>query len=468
MPRLRLSPIPCSERARPFGRPRPPAKLATPILALALLAACGGPPAAPNAIGVGPAPALPLPRQTLVPTVNIAPARGWAEGQAPVPAPGLAVTRFAQGLAHPRWLHVLPNGDVLVAEANAQPKPPKGLKDIVMRAVMARAGAGAASADRITLLRDADGDGVAETRSVFAEGLTSPFGMALVGGTLFIANTDGIVALPYQAGMLRAETAPVPFAALPAGAINQHWTKSLTADPEGRFLYAGVGSNSNVGENGMAAETGRAAIWQIEIATGRAALFATGLRNPVGLDFDRETGALYAVVNERDALGDNLVPDYLTSVRAGGFYGWPYSYFGAHPDPRVSPARPDLAASAIVPDYGLGSHVAPLGLDIADRPRDGIGARFGRGAFIGLHGSWNRRPRVGYEVIFVPFGAGPSGPSGPSGPTGAPRQVLGGFLSGDVALGRPVGVALDRRGGLLVADDVGDVIWRVGVEGPAR
>ncbi|KAF0676080.1 PQQ-dependent sugar dehydrogenase [Profundibacterium mesophilum] len=425
-------------------------------LALFALAGCGREAAAPNTIGVGPSPALPAPRETVIPTVNIAPARGWAEGQMPSPAAGLAVTRFAAGLDHPRWLYALPNGDVLVAESNAQPKPPKGLRDIAMRIVMGRAGAATPSADRISILRDGDGDGIAENRGVFLDGLTSPIGMALVGSTLYIANTDGIVTVPYRTGMTRAEQAPEPFFPLPAGPINQHWTKTLVASPDGRTLYVGIGSNSNAGENGMEAEQGRAAIWRVDIASGQGALFANGLRNPVGLDIDRSNGKLYAVVNERDALGDNLVPDYLTSVREGAFYGWPYSYFGQNIDPRPKPRRPDLVAAAVAPDYGLGSHVAPLGLDISDRPQDGIAARYGRGAFIGLHGSWNRRPRVGYEVVFVPFDR--------DGPTGRPATVLGGFLDGEEARGRPVGVILDERGGLLVADDVGNVVWRVSMD----
>ena len=424
-----------------------------------LLASCSTPPA-PFETGVGTDPRLPAPTTQLLPTVNIARADRWPEGRTPAPASGLGVSEFARGLDHPRWLYELPNGDVLVAEANAPPRPEDapGLRGFIMRRIMARAGAGVPSADRITLLRDADGDGVAETRSAFLTDLNSPFGMALVGDTLYVANTDGIVTVPYRSGQTTITAEPEPFFPLPAGPINRHWTKGLTASLDGRALYASVGSNSNVAENGIAAEAGRAAIWEIDTATGRGRVFASGLRNPVGLDFDRATGELYGVVNERDELGDNLVPDYLTAVEEGAFYGWPYSYWGRTLDPRVSPQRPDLVARATAPDYALGSHVAPLGLDVADRPTSGIARRYGRGAFVGEHGSWNRRPRSGYEVVFVPFEGG--------GPSGRPRTVLSGFLDGDVARGRPVGVILDARGGLLVADDVGNRIWRVHVLGP--
>ncbi len=419
-----------------------------------LLASCAAPPA-PLATGTGPDPALPPPSRALLPTVNIAVAEGWADGQMPRPAPGLAVTAFATGLDHPRWLYELPNGDVLVAEANAPSRPDDapGLRGFVMRRIMAAAGAGVPSADRITLLRDADGDGTAETRTTFLAGLTSPIGMALVRGRLYIANTDAIVSVPYRDGMTAATETPRRLAALPAGPINHHWTKTLTASPDGRTLYAGIGSNSNVAENGIGAETGRAAIWAIDIATGTARPYATGLRNPVGLDIDRRSGKLWAVVNERDELGHNLVPDYLTAVTDGAFYGWPYSYYGTRVDARVAPARPDLVARATVPDYALGSHVAPLGLDIAEGRGTGMAGRFGRGAFIGEHGSWNRRPRSGYEVVFVPFSGGR--------PQARPETVLSGFLDGDASRGRPAGVLLDLRGGLLVADDVGNRVWRV-------
>jgi glucose/arabinose dehydrogenase len=308
------------------------------------------------------------------------------------------------------------------------------------------------SPDRITLLRDADGDGVAEMRTAFLENLHSPFGMALVGETLYVANTDGIVKFPYRRGETRIAVPGVKVADLPAGPLNHHWTKSLAADPQGRFLYAGVGSNSNVAEHGMAVEEGRATVWQVDAASGASRVFASGLRNPSGLAFEPHSGALWAVANERDELGSDLVPDPFTSVKDGAFYGWPYSYFGQHVDERVQPPRPDLVARAVAPDYALGSHVAPLGLAFsrgASWP-----APFGEGAFIGQHGSWNRRPPNGYNVVFIRFENGR--------PVGKPVEVLGGFLSEDSkAYGRPVGVALDARNGLLVADDVGNTVWRV-------
>ncbi|HWH82729.1 MAG TPA: sorbosone dehydrogenase family protein, partial [Burkholderiaceae bacterium] len=387
--------------------------------------------------------------------------RGWPAGTTPVAAPGTQVAAFAVGLDHPRWLYTLPNGDVLVAETNAPPKPDdgKGIKGWVMKLLMKRAGAGPASANRITLLRDADGDGVAETRSVFIANLASPFGIALIGNDLYIANTDAIVKYPYTPGAMRIDAAPQKVTDLPAGTINHHWTKNVIASPDGRALYATVGSNSNVGENGMAAEDGRAAIWQIDPATGAKHLFATGLRNPNGMAWEPTTGTLWTVANERDELGSDLVPDYLTSVKEGGFYGWPYSYYGQHVDERATPPRSDLVAKAIAPDYALGPHTASLGL--VSSKGTSLPAPFASGMFVGQHGSWNRDPRSGYQVIFVPFAGGrPSGP---------PIEVLTGFLSADgQANGRPVGVALDKTGALLVADDVGNVVWRVSASGAAR
>jgi glucose/arabinose dehydrogenase len=407
----------------------------------------------PLSAGMGPAPTLPEPAKSLLPTVNIAEATGWKDGARPTPAPGLAVTAFAQGLDHPRWLHVLPNGDVLVAETNAPPRPAKkGVKARIEKFLMKRAGAAGPSANRITLLRDSDGDGVAEHRSVFLSGLNSPFGMALVGGDFYVANTDAVLRFPYREGETRIASAGTKLADLPAGARNHHWTKTIVAGPDGTKLYASVGSNSNVAEHGMAEEEGRAAIWEIDRATGAKRLFATGLRNAVGLAIEPRSGMLWAAVNERDELGSDLVPDYMTSVRRGGFYGWPYSYYGRHVDPRVEPRRPDLVAEALVPDYALGAHTASLGL--AFYPGGPLGPRYAGGAFIGQHGSWNRRPASGYKVIFVPFaGARPSGP---------PADVLTGFLGRNgKALGRPAGVAIDKAGALLVADDVGNTIWRV-------
>jgi glucose/arabinose dehydrogenase len=424
------------------------------------LGACGERATLPVEAGIGPNPELPPPRKTMLPTVNIAPAKGWPANATPVAAPGLEVMAFAEGLDHPRWLYVLPNGDVLVAETNAPPRPEdrKGIKGWVMGLVMKRAGAGVPSANRITLLRDQDGDGTAETRSVFLEGLNSPFGMALVGDDLYVANTDAVLRFPYQEGQTRITAEGVKVVDLPGGPLNHHWTKSLVASPDGSRLYVGVGSNSNVAENGITAERGRAAVWEIDPATGLHRVFASGLRNPVGMDWEPETGALWVAVNERDEIGSDLVPDYMTSVRDGGFYGWPYSYYGQHVDERVQPPRPDLVAKAIVPDYALGAHTASLGLAAARGGGGALPATFDEGMFVGQHGSWNREPPSGYKVIFVPFEGGR--------PAGQPVDVLTGFLSpeGD-ALGRPVGVALDKEGALLVADDVGNVVWRVTTAG---
>jgi glucose/arabinose dehydrogenase len=418
------------------------------------LGACGDTARLTVTQGTGPKPTLPAPNPGLLPTVNIAPARGWPAGQLPQAARGTQVAAFASGLDHPRWLYTLPNGDVLVAESNAPAKPAGtgGLKAWITGLVMKRAGAGVPSADRITLLRDADGDGVAEFRSVLLRGLHSPFGMALVGERLFVANADAVVAFPYRPGDTSITAPGAQLVGLPGGPINHHWTKSLLASADGRTLYVGVGSNSNIGENGMAAEAGRAAVWAIDVASGTHRVFASGLRNPVGLAWAPGSPALWAVVNERDELGSDLVPDYLTSVREGAFYGWPYSYWGAYVDGRVEPQQPALVATAIAPDYALGPHVAPLGL--ASTAGSTLPAPFTEGLFIGLHGSWNRRPHSGYAVVFVPFVGGV--------PSDLPIDLLTGFLSpeGD-AWGRPAGVALDRSGALLVADDVGNVVWRV-------
>ncbi|MBV7459714.1 MULTISPECIES: sorbosone dehydrogenase family protein [unclassified Acidovorax] len=408
--------------------------------------------------GLGPNPQLPAPEKSgLVPTFNIAPAQGWPQGAQPQAPAGFKVTALARGLDHPRWVYTLPNGDVLVAESN-KPPPAEGAKNVhsdglrglAMGLVMKRAGAGTPSANRITLLRDTDGDGVADVRSAFLQNLLSPFGMALVGTQLFIATADGVVKVPYETGQTSVNTAPVRVTDLPAGA-NHHWTKNIIASPDGRKLYATVGSNSNAGDNGMAAEEGRAAIWEVDVETGSKRLFATGLRNPNGLGWEPQSKLLWTVVNERDELGNELVPDYLTSVKDGAFYGWPWSYWGQHVDTRVNPPNPDMVAKAIAPDFGLGSHVAPLGLAFSDARMPGA---YASGAFIGQHGSWNRKELTGYNVVFVPFADGrPSGP---------PQAFLTGFLSKDGdAYGRPVGVALDGNGALLVADDVGNVVWRV-------
>ena len=422
---------------------------------LLLLGGCMESSRIPPEQSTGPDPQLPPPNKTLVPTVHIASAKGWAaSGGKPTAGAGLAVSAFATGLDHPRWLYVLPNGDVLVAESNAPPQPEegKGLKGHVMKFVMKLAGAGVPSANRITLLRDTDGDGIAETKTALLENLNSPFGMALIGKDLYVANADGIVRFPYEEGKTRIEAAPTKVTDLPGGPRNHHWTKNILASRDGARLYATVGSNSNVAENGMAEEEGRAAIWEVDVKSGAKRLFATGIRNPNGLAWEPASGALWTVVNERDELGSDLVPDYLTSVREGAFYGWPYSYWGAHVDDRVQPGNPDLVAKAVKPDYALGNHVAPLGMCFSEGAA--LGPAFASGAFVGEHGSWNRRPLSGYKVVFIPFsGAKPSG---------MPVDVLTGFLDADNhALGRPVGVAIDKRGGLLVADDVGNAVWRV-------
>lgn len=414
----------------------------------------GGTDAGPVAAGMGPNPEIAAPASDALPTINVAPASSWPEGRTPVAAAGLTVNRFAAGLDHPRWLLALPNGDVLVAESN-KPAPAGrsggGVKGWVARQVMERAGAGVPSADRISLLRDRDGDGVAELRTAFLTNLRSPFGMALVGETLYVANADAVVAFPYRAGETRIAARPRLVARLRAGR-NHHWTKSLVASADGRRLYVGVGSNSNIAEHGMAAEENRAAILEIDAETGATRVFASGMRNPVGMDWNPETGALWVAVNERDGLGGDVPPDYMTSVVPGGFYGWPWSYWGGHVDPRVKPPRPDMAARAIRPDYALGAHTASLGLTFAEGAR--LGPAFASGAFIGQHGSWNRRPRSGYKVVFIPFRGGR--------PAGPPADVLTGFLSDDgEAMGRPVGVEIARDGSLLVADDVGNVVWRV-------
>ena len=425
------------------------------LVALVATAGCVGDAAVPGGT-TGPNPPLPDPAQTLIPTVRVAPAIGWTEGVTPTPAEGLSVHAFATGLSHPRWLYVLPNGDVLVAETNGPERPEdgQGVQGLVAGFVQKRAGGKVPSADRITLLRDADGDGVAETKMSFIDHLHSPFGMALVGRDLYVANTDAVLRFQYGAGSTQLIEPGERIFELPAGAINHHWTKNLLASPDGSHLYVTVGSNSNVAENGIDKELYRASILEIDPRTRQMRVFATGLRNPNGLAWQPESGELWTVVNERDLLGNDLVPDFLTSVREGGFYGWPYSYYGPHVDDRVKPARPDLVAKAIVPDYALGAHTASLGLAFY-RAKDGaIPDRYLNGAFIGQHGSWNRKPLAGYKVIFVPFSKGK--PSGPA------EDVLTDFVSTDGdAHGRPVGVAIDRTGALLVADDVGNTVWRV-------
>jgi len=429
------------------------------LTVLGALAGCGDTASLVSTAGMGAMPTLPQPKSSLLPTVKIAPAIGWPDGAMPTAMAGLSVTALARDLDHPRWVHVLPNGDVLVAESNKPPpeERPFSIKRWVMGVVMKKAGAGVPSANRITLLRDANGDGVAETRSVFLQGLNSPFGMALVGNNLYVANADAILRFPYEAGQTQISAAGVKVTDLPGKPLNHHWTKNIIASQDGSKLYATVGSNSNVGENGMEIEAGRAAIWEVDLQTGQKRLFASGLRNPNGMGWSPEDGRLWTVVNERDEIGSDLVPDYLTSVKDGGFYGWPYSYYGQNVDVRAKPPQPELVAKAVAPDYALGSHVAPLGMAFSDGKS--FAAPLASGAFIGQHGSWNRKPLSGYNVVFVPFAQGK--------PVGLPIEVLSGFLSpaGD-AYGRPVGVAMDTRGGLLVADDVGNVVWRVSNSAP--
>jgi glucose/arabinose dehydrogenase len=426
-------------------------------LAAVLVAACARDARLRDGEDTGPQPVLSEPAKALIPTIEIAEATGWPAGVMPTPAPGLAVKAFATGLEHPRWLYVLPNGDVLVAETNGPPDKSAfdGIRGALMNAAMKKAGAAVPSPNRITLLRDADGDGVAETRSAFLQGLNSPFGMALVGDTLYVANADALLRFPYRAGDTAISASGTQVVALPGGGdeLNHHWTKSLLASADGARLYVGVGSNSNIAEKGLAAEVERAAVLEVDPARGTRRVFASGMRNPVGLAWGPD-GALWAVVNERDELGDDLVPDYLTRVEPGAFYGWPWSYYGGHVDTRVRPPRPEMVAQARVPDFALGAHVAPLGLAIGE----GLGAGFGAGAYVGLHGSWNREPLNGYEVAFVPF----DGPRA----QGPMRTVLGDFVDAQgQARGRPVGVVFARDGALLVADDVGNVVWRVAPAG---
>lgn len=418
------------------------------------LSGCGGTARLPVSSSFGPHPELPPPDDSLIPVVNVVTATGWAADEKPVAAEGMEVAAFARGLDHPRWLYLLPNGDVLVAETNAPPRPEdaKGFKGWFFKYYQKKAGGAVPSANRITLLRDADADGVAETRSVFLSGLNSPFGMALVGNALYVANTDSLMRFPYEEGQMEITAVGTKITDLPAGPINHHWTKNLIANADGSKLYVAIGSNSNIMENGIEQEEGRAAIWEVDTQTGSHRIFASGLRNPVGMAWEPKSEALWVAVNERDELGSDLVPDYMTAVREGAFYGWPYSYFGSHVDTRAKPPNPELVAKAIVPDYALGTHTASLGL--ASSLGTTLPARFAHGMFIGQHGSWNRKPRSGYKVIFVPFTG--------SAPSGEPVDVLTGFVKENGnAMGRPVGVVIDKRGALLVDDDVGNMIWRV-------
>jgi glucose/arabinose dehydrogenase len=437
--------------------------LAASLLTVLFLDACKvgpadrGPAASPPST-LGPEPQLAKPDDQAIPTVQVAEAKGWPPGMKPQAPAGVNVTAFASGLVHPRWVYTLPNGDVLVAETNAPERPEdgKGIKGKVMKKMQAKAGAAVPSPNRITLLRDANGDGVAELKTEFLGGLNSPFGMALIGNDLYVANTDAIMKFRYTPGATKIQGPGTKLTDLPGGPINHHWTKNIIASKNGEQIYATVGSNSNVAENGLEAEEGRAAIWEVDVATGEKRLYATGIRNPNGMAWEPENDQLWTVANERDELGDDLVPDYLTSVRQGGFYGWPYSYYGQNVDKRVEPPRPDLVSKALPPDYALGAHVAALGLVYSGD--NALPDHLENGMFIGEHGSWNREVPAGYKVVFVPFADGK--------PNGMPVDVLTGFVSANgEAWGRPVGVAMDQRGALLVADDVGNTIWRAAVPG---
>ena len=404
---------------------------------------------------IGANPVLPQLHQYLLPPIHIATPVGWGSETPKVPQ-GLKVQALATGLQHPRSVYVLPNGDVLVVESNGPKAPIFRPKDLVTGVVETLAGAKAKDANRITLLRDTNGDGVPDVRTVFLDHLNSPFGVALVGHDLYVANTDAIMRYPYQDGQTSITAKGTKLTDLPGGPIDHHWTKSLLASPDGSKLYVGVGSNSNIAENGLQAEYERAAIWEVDRTTGAHRIFASGTRNPTGLQWEPTTGKLWAIANERDEIGPDLVPDYLTSVQDGGFYGWPYSYYGQHLDPRVQPQRPDLVAKAIVPDYALSSHVAPLGFAMSSGHN--LPANYQSGAFVGEHGSWDRAPLNGYKVVFVPFKDGK--PSGPA------QDVVTGFLdANNHTHGRPVGLAVDRSGALLVADDVGNAVWRVSSAG---
>jgi glucose/arabinose dehydrogenase len=422
-----------------------------PLLALAITG-CGKQVAGPDS-QYGPDPSLPEPNEYLLPPMKTATSMPWTQGEMPTAGPGLRVQPFATGLIHPRSVLALPNGDVLVAQSDG-PKPPVNRpKDLVMGLIQAHAKSfGPKAPNNIVLLRDTNGDGIADQRFVFLEGRHSPFGMAIVGDDLYVADTDALIRYHYTPGETRMTDPGTKVTDLPGGPIDHHWTKSLVASPDGSKLYVGVGSNSNITENGMVAEHERAAIWEVDAKTGAHRLYATGTRNPVGITFEPTTHVLWAVVNERDELGPNLVPDYLTSIRDGGFYGWPYSYWGQHVDPRVEPQRPDLVARAIKPDYGMSSHVAPLGVAFSTGPA--LPGQYRGGAFVGEHGSWDRNPFNGYKVVYIPFVNGR--------PAGKPIDALSGFLTGgDTAHGRPVGLATDNQGAILVADDLGNAVWRL-------
>ncbi len=426
------------------------------LFALIALAACSHPAELPVSAGIGPSPQLPSPHKERIPTVNVAPAIHWNADATPRSIDGTRTIAFARDLDHPRWLYVLPNGDVLVAETNAPPKPDDGhgIRKWAMDKYFKKAGAAVPSANRITLLRDTNGDGVADVRTVFLEKQNSPFGMALIGSDFYVANSDALMKFHYDSGSTHISSAGTKVVDLPAGTINHHWTKNVIASRDGSQLYVTVGSNSNVAENGITVEEGRAAIWEVDVKTGAHRVFASGLRNPNGMAWEPASGVLWTSVNERDEIGGDLVPDYMTSVKDGGFYGWPYSYYGSIVDARVEPPRPDLVSKAIKPDYALGPHTASLGLAYSPANSTMLPANISGGVFVGQHGSWNREPKSGYKVIFVRFANGM--------PVGEPVDVVTGFLDQhENAHGRPVGVAIDKNGALLVADDVGNAVWRV-------
>ena len=440
---------------------RPMKKRTLAIIILLILLACagilfvawrGGPADLSVEAVTGTKPTISAPHKERIPLVNIATPVGWAKGEMPTPAKGLAVAPFADGLDHPRWLYLLPNGDVLVAETNSPPREGGGVQARVMGLLMGRAGAGVPSANRITLLRDTNGDGKADQRSVLLEGLNSPSGMALVGNTLYVANTDALMAFPYTPGATKITAKGMKIVSYPGG--GNHWARNVIASPDGTRLYVAVGSATNIGDEGLDKEDGRAAVLEVDPATKASRIFATGLRNPNGLAYEPVTGCLWTTVNERDMLGGDLVPDYMTCLEFGADYGWPQSYWGGYVDSRVQPERPDRLEYVKRPDYALGPHVAALGLAFADGAN--LGPAYANGAFIGLHGSWNRTPASGYKVVYVPFGA-----NGQPLPGAKPQDFLTGFRVGDDAKGRPVAVIKDRTGAVLVADDVGNTIWRV-------
>jgi glucose/arabinose dehydrogenase len=419
-----------------------------------LLLSTGSIQAQTELIGFGANPILPEPNPSIIPTVDIADAVGWKDNAKPIAAEGFEVQAFAKDLQHPRWLYVLPNGNLLVAETNAPAKPEdgKGIKGFFMKLFMKRAGAAVETPNKIILLSDTNGDGVADTRNVLLENLNSPFGMAYQDGYLYIAESDAILRFPYNGTDEAITQNGEKIADLPGGPINHHWTKNIIASEDGKYLYATVGSNSNIAENGMDKEVNRAAILRLDLSTRQLTNYASGIRNPNGLAWQPDSHQLWVAVNERDQLGNDLVPDYITSVKEGAFYGWPYSYYGQHVDPRVKPQNPELVAKAISPDYAVGAHAASLGLTFYTG--DMFPKSFKNGAFIGQHGSWNRKPLSGYKVIFVAFENGM--------PQGMPIDILTGFVDQEGhAQGRPVGVVVDKKGALLVADDVGNAIWRV-------